>query len=567
MIEILSVIALIGVISALGIVVYPNTVKSTKSTKLQNNVGSLNTAVQSYLAFNGDLEEVTDPKEVIQRLKSVASDPSKGRMLGLTGSYIDARVTLEMQSETEALTNEPRVYWNPDTYRFFSANSGPPGIREITFDASPEELDREAEDRITNLEVADNGGWIWNYTDESDEFSISHNTPIELNNQFPGTELGSSAFIPYPRHSLSPPEFSTPSGAFTPEYFDLPVSLKDTNPSGAAKILYRLGDASWQTYTGAAVSVPPNSIVNALAVPVDPSKWTASDTVYETYEVIPVKLNPPYLFTTAREFYPMKTESIFTVLLNTNSSAVSRLEYSLNGSDWLRYDNYFPLTLAEFPDGVEIRARAVATQEYYYNSDESSRVLGAVYPPTFYDIPIDLDTVFLIDVSNSMGGIDYTETERRIDLVRNELIQTISELDTSVRIGVVAFHHGAWVLPQAMNQQGNVLGHATDGTKQFVINELNMLSPGGATNYGPPLSLATQFDVLPEQVVLLTDGMAGDVFDSELTNLATLGIPIHSVALGYSAAVLEAWPFLNDHKAQLETMAQRTGGSTKFVNF
>ncbi|MEM0896747.1 MAG: vWA domain-containing protein [Verrucomicrobiota bacterium] len=552
MLEAMFTVALIGIIAALGMTLFPNVLSTTKISKLQSDVASLNGAVKTYVAFNGNLNGVSDPNEVIRRMKSIASDTSKERMIGLRGSFLDARVALEMQSDSEASSDEPRAYWNPTNQSFYLANNGPPGIKKITLDASEEEAVRGEEDREAPLELASNAGWIWDFEDGTQNFSIAHNAPNDLPNAFPGGEVDG----PRLRYNLQPPTFSISSGTFHPADFDLSVYLSDANPAGAARIVYRIGNSSWETYTGAALSVEPDSIVHAQAVPIDSSRWKASSTVTETYGVDPVQLDPPLIIPSDPEFEYGTTESILVSLSNPNATGVSRMEYTLSGNNWVSYNGSFSLSIHDFPNGAEIRARAVSTRQYYFDSSESDRFLNTIIPPDIFGIPLSSDTLFIIDVSGSMNGQYGNST--RLEAVLLELQRGIAELSPELRFGVVTFSESAEVIPQRPGQTTLEFGLATAEAKDYVISQLGSITAAGTTNYAPALSVTSQFNVLPEQVIFLTDGAPKDSYDSEVTELSDLSIPVNTIGLN-----------LNDGdgaRDRLRDISQRTRGRTHLIN-
>ncbi|MEM9481198.1 MAG: vWA domain-containing protein [Verrucomicrobiota bacterium] len=552
LLEAMFTLALIGTIAALGITLFPNVLSTTKISKLQSDIASLNGAVKTYVAFNGNLNGVNDPNEVIRKMKSIASDTTKDKMIGLRGSFLDARVGIEMQSDSEANSNEPRAYWNPDNQSFYIANSGPPGIKKLTLDAEGEETVRGYEDRVAALEVASEAGWIWNFEDGEADYGMSHNAPTDLPQGLPGNEVDA----PRLSYNLLPPSFSIASGNFHPADFNLSLYLTDRNRSGLATIVYRIGSAAWETYDGSAISVPFESIVYAQALPINSSNWKASSTVSETYGVDPVQLDPPVIMPSNPEFEYGGTESILVTLSNPNDSDVSRMEYTLSGNNWISYDDPFTLVIEDFPNGAEIRARTIATEEYYIDSAESDLFITTVIPPDIFGIPLASDTLFIIDVSGSMNGQYGTTT--RLGTVLQELQQAVAELHPSFRFGVVTFSNDATVIPQRAGQTSLEFGLATAEAKDYVINQLTSITASGSTKYAPALATASQFDVLPEQIIFLTDGAPDDNYDSQVDQLGSLDIPINTIGLNLD----------DDDGAQerLENMSNRTRGRTHLIN-
>ena len=69
----------------------------SSSIKLPNDVAVLNRAVQCYLANGGSLDDVSNPSEVLARLKTQAINRSE--IAGLSGPMIDLRMSVITSKE------------------------------------------------------------------------------------------------------------------------------------------------------------------------------------------------------------------------------------------------------------------------------------------------------------------------------------------------------------------------------------------------------------------------------------------------------------------------------------
>ena len=71
----------------------------SSAVKLPNDVAVLNRAVQCYLANGGSLDDVSNPTEVLARLKTQAVNRSE--IAGLSGPMIDPRMSVVANRQTD----------------------------------------------------------------------------------------------------------------------------------------------------------------------------------------------------------------------------------------------------------------------------------------------------------------------------------------------------------------------------------------------------------------------------------------------------------------------------------
>lgn len=162
LVELLVVIASIGILSSVGYVATTGVQNSARENKLMSDVGSVNRSVTVYLASGGSLDSVSDADAVLAKLKTRADADSAVRTVGLTGSAMDARVVAVWQTNDEAGTNQPRAVWNAGEGRFTVARGGARGIKEFRFDeAAAAQVTTEA--RSFTKEAATESAWVWDY--------------------------------------------------------------------------------------------------------------------------------------------------------------------------------------------------------------------------------------------------------------------------------------------------------------------------------------------------------------------------------------------------------------------
>ena len=69
LIELLTVVSIIGVLSAISIPIVSNLNESSRNSKLESDLGVLNSATKAYIASSGDLSSAKTPADVLQKLK------------------------------------------------------------------------------------------------------------------------------------------------------------------------------------------------------------------------------------------------------------------------------------------------------------------------------------------------------------------------------------------------------------------------------------------------------------------------------------------------------------------
>jgi len=203
-VEILLVVAVLGALATAGYYVVTPMQQTARVSKLESDVASLNAAVQLYLANGGELEGVTDPDEVIRRMKTRMDADSFDAAMGLTSSFVDQRLMTEDMPADEAAGSAPRARWNSDKMRFVIASEGS-GIKAFLLDELLAEAPPESESREQTLASAKENDWVWDFEDRTHVVSVS------------GTNPSGSAIIADPSLPVltppSEPAFTLPGGA------------------------------------------------------------------------------------------------------------------------------------------------------------------------------------------------------------------------------------------------------------------------------------------------------------------------------------------------------------------
>lgn len=383
--EILVAVTVVGVLATLTAVGLGNLHQGAAEAKVDSDVKSLNRAVASFIGANGNLSDCKDAEDVLERLKTVANEISSKRLLGFTGSAVDPRIRPVYHVEGELKDGMPRVRWNSKSVKFEIGNSGEGQIRGFTMDASVGPKDSSEIDRNGMFALAQEDDWIWDYVEAKPSTSAlptkipTHDVP----------DAAPPAVSPPPPYKgpdpLDPPIFSIPSSTRPILEFDLGLALTNPNPVGSSSVYYSKDYGPWAAYDGTVISVAPDTVIQAQSISNDRTRYANSGLEQEQYSASPLQLDPPVISTSLDRFDPASETESNVSMLNPNDENVSDIVYRLNGGGWISYSSTFPVTMASYPAGVEIEAKAVGVSKYFLESSLATASIegmpGELDPP------------------------------------------------------------------------------------------------------------------------------------------------------------------------------------------
>lgn len=156
LIEILAIVAIVGVVCGLGAMTTTRLRETTTDRKLKNDIAALNQAVAVYQANGGSLEGKTTGTEVLAALKTKTCAVGDRQLVGVHGPFIDLRLRGVAAEEAA----QPRAVWNSAKKRFEEHNAGE-GFAAFDLGGA---LDEPAEEtRETVQRFASMGGWVWDH--------------------------------------------------------------------------------------------------------------------------------------------------------------------------------------------------------------------------------------------------------------------------------------------------------------------------------------------------------------------------------------------------------------------
>ncbi len=283
LVEILASVATVATMATVGVTVVSKARQASAETALERDVRVLNEAVAQYLGNGGSLAEAKDAAAVVAKLKTTVSAADAKRLVGQAGPFVDTRLALRT---TKAAAGEPRAVWDAAVARFVIRTRGA-GVSEFYTDASLSGQKPVTEKRETAQQFAKDDAWVWDPGVSAD--AVTGAAPSDSDTE-PTVAVRYPAQAPATPTLLQPPTLSRPAGLYDYTDYPLPIVLTNPNPPGSSRLVYRIDDGPWTSYTdGATISVPKDkldSTVTAFALPVDGELFTESEFASALYQTI-----------------------------------------------------------------------------------------------------------------------------------------------------------------------------------------------------------------------------------------------------------------------------------------
>jgi hypothetical protein len=290
--EALIVLAVMAIIAGVVVVGVSNTTKVAETTKLEQDVAALNSAVRIFKANGGKIASSWKITKVLEELKTKADATTGTKIAGLRGAVLDPRIVAIDESYEEAASGEPKALWDSVKHRFYVSKSPVRGVRRFAMDEALAEVATAERARTVNLALSD-GGWVWPFQDSP---SNSRNAPRSPDGSLTpdGGSGGNGSGTPLPPGgplSLNPPiVVGAEGGTFERVDFPMVFAVDDQNPEGAALVKVSTDGQTWTEYTGP-VQVLPGQTLYSYSESRDDNYWADSEVVIETYSFRKVPLH------------------------------------------------------------------------------------------------------------------------------------------------------------------------------------------------------------------------------------------------------------------------------------
>lgn len=383
MVEILITVAVLGILMAGSMSKLGFVDRAAKFQKLNSDTRHINQALRVYTASGGSIGSLTDPQQILDKLKTTRSAQSDAQYAGLGGSMVDPRLKAITKSAANPGIWNKVVTWDAVQKRFV-VGEGNSGIVEFRLDETAGKAAYQTEDRARPL-IAYNtaNGWVWSY-DQSDPAPVRFvSSQVQLSSGAVGTSVatvpttlppsdgsggaGSNATSPPPVLSdLLPPVLSVPGGSYPPSQFNLTVDLTNPNPGLSSWILVSVNSAPFAQYSGP-LSVASGSTIQAYTAG-QPNLWNSSPQVSAGYTAsAPTPLTAPQISLSSAQFSSSSSGAFNrtalpgyqkeTVTINVNSTSTSYIYAPqdkvilgfriASGHPVSSFNTMMPLTLAQ----------------------------------------------------------------------------------------------------------------------------------------------------------------------------------------------------------------------------
>ncbi len=270
LVETLVIVAVIGVVATVGVPLVTGLPDAARRDKLEQDVATVNNAIDLYLAAGGAPEGLT-ADNVIEALKSRIYGGMPAEMVGPQGPFLEPTViTNSTDFAWSALfTTQPRP-------RFFVAQS----TNGVIFGKGPARAVGGVAERPDEARPS----WLWTYGQATSPPEIQAYNPLVVDAGAANTTPSTAGT------TLSPPIISPSSQSLQLWDFPLSVSISNPNPQGSSRVYFRAGSGSFSLHDGSPIAVDPNASIEAVCVSLDPSRYYNSGISRATYSVTPLEL-------------------------------------------------------------------------------------------------------------------------------------------------------------------------------------------------------------------------------------------------------------------------------------
>lgn len=280
--EVLAVAAIAGVIAAVAVPSLLNSRADARDLRLVSTVAQLNQRLGIYYANGGSMSGLRDPQQVIDKLKNRLGNDACARFGGYPGATVDSRLRAVALPENQIGSNRLRATWNSSLRRFETTREPVPGVGFFA------RGNRDNDDPAA-AELAKSGANSEAPHPLAGSDSIPEPRPIAA--ALPIGETPEPSSGPAQAAALQGPEFSRLPGIYPVADFPILLSLRNPNPPGTSRLLYRIGLAGdFVPYSGESIAAAPGDRVYALAESTHALRSLDSHAVGGAYEGQPVAL-------------------------------------------------------------------------------------------------------------------------------------------------------------------------------------------------------------------------------------------------------------------------------------
>lgn len=495
LIEVLSVVAIIGVIAALALPYAFNAREDAQEVRLQSTVAQLNESLDVYRASGGSVAGLTEPQEVIDKMKTRRDPDAAARFAGFAGSMVDPRLQAVPLKKDQIRSGRLRSVWNADKQRFELTIKPVDGIGDFALVESAGLVDYGTEEREESaISFNTRDGWIWGFEDTSagqggspSQVSLSSTQPEDVTSS---STMGGGG-IPGGITQLNPPDFSLLSGYYPLVDFSLSLSLSNPNVNGESQIYYRDGrEGTYMPYGGETITVGMDDRVYAFVKSLNPSRYRDSVATGEHYDGDPVQMELDlHAEQTAFSYFDLSDGKGFATARVTN---LGKIPESLRNG--LRINWGFEGDPAGGQSGSELAGQLIPLAPSSWGGESAATLTAVAEGSGVYVLTSDAESL-------TLEASVITLESPLIEAVQNERGCFEITLETSGRLpdGNRIFYKTDGEDPEQNEETGEISGTTYEGPFQLVLEEEPFV-PSGIPHQ------KTSGPVAIKKVVLRTNG-------------------------------------------------------------
>lgn len=385
LVEALVVVVVLGLVATVVVPSIQQAPDAAKKAKLEQDVAIVNNAIDAYLVAGGS-QGALNSGSVIEALKQRVLGGVTAEMTGPMGPFLDPRV----------VTNATDFAWSA---RFVTS----PRPRFVVEKSSNGIVfARGLPSPVGGPVAAAEPSWLWSYSPAT---ATEVSKPVfEPGTIDTGTTLGTTNTV---LAGLDCPAI-TFGGLLELGDFPLPVEIDNSvNPPGSSIAYYRIGttdapeSGSWVLWVGSPFTVNPGSVVTAVAVSIDPSRYYNSPACSQTYDIEPLPLavavSAPASVTYAQAGGQMSGQAILppvtaTISLQNASdipapylsSSYIAIRYTLDGSDPASSASALPVPAPVFSGSFAPVEISLALPVWGTNSSINIKAAAVSLKPTWF---------------------------------------------------------------------------------------------------------------------------------------------------------------------------------------
>jgi len=271
LVEILVAIAALSTLVGIGLVAITRVPDDARKKKLDQDVAIVNNAIDAFLMAGGSAGQLSEANVISALKQRIGPSSGPADIIGPQGPFLDPSVfTAPTDFEWSA-----QFATSPSPH-FYVEKSG----NGIVFTRGP----ASAVGGVAERDDAARSEWVWAYASATPPSLPDAFVPVAVDGATGWTNVAVVAV------ALDPPVITPGSLSTNLWGFPLAVTIANPNPQGSSRIYYKANNGNYTLYDNTPFQIEPETVLTAVAVSLDPSRYYNSGAATEAYQVIPFNL-------------------------------------------------------------------------------------------------------------------------------------------------------------------------------------------------------------------------------------------------------------------------------------